>query len=84
MAGEVVIGLNSTAAARLGTLMERFGEDREEVMVSRALGLLDAVQNYVDDQGVLTVVDPAAGEGENRFVELVFRKAAGRRPARAA
>lgn len=87
MAGEVVIGLNAAAAARLYELMQRFGEDRPEVMIARALGLLDIVKDYLNDQGVLTVVDPLVADDaddRSKFVELVFKKAAGRLPPRRA
>ena len=84
MAGEVVIGLNAAAATRLRGLMERFGEDQPEVMISRALGLLDIVKDYLNDEGVLTVVDPFSADSKARLVELVFKKAAGRAPPRRA
>lgn len=74
MAEGLLIQLSATAANQLAQLMASYGEENPEAMIARALGLLEVVKEYVDDTGVLTVVEPqkASSEGDEELVDLVF------------
>jgi hypothetical protein len=78
MTESLVFKLNGPAVDKLNILMEQFKETYPDVMISRALGLLDIVKDYVDEEGILTVIDPKITEGSNK-VELLFKKIADNR-----
>ncbi len=66
----------SDAAKRLDRLTRRFGERSAEATVTRALGLLEAIEPYLHD-GVLTVIDPHPTDPDAEpEVELVFERVA--------
>jgi hypothetical protein len=78
MSKSLLIELNPSAVAHLELLMRQFGEDKPEVMIARALGLLDLVQEYLGPDGTLTVVNGRSVErnGEEELVDLVFENRA--------
>jgi hypothetical protein len=82
MSKKLVFQLGAGAVKKLEALMQQYGETEPETLISRALGLLAAVQPYLHD-GALTVVDPDAEEpAEQRsnaaHVDLVFERLQGR------
>jgi hypothetical protein len=74
MAHELRLELSDAAFKRLDALKRQFHEPNAEALVFRALGLLQTIQEYVGEDGVLTVVDPAlaADAEDDPHVELVF------------
>ncbi len=81
MTDKILIQLSPVAVAKLQDLMRRFGETREDAMISRALGVLEVVKNYLASDGTLTIVDPSKihpnmdGVPEAALVDIVFEKA---------
>jgi len=70
MDGDMLIRLSPGAVARLRGLMERFGEDDEAAMISRSLGLLEALENHLASDGTLTVVNQKARKIDKHIVDV--------------
>lgn len=75
MQDSFTLRFGARVAERLEPLMETFGESTPESLVSLALGLLAAVEPYLED-GILTVLDPRAPEtaGDDRFIDLAVTR----------
>jgi hypothetical protein len=77
----MLIQLSPVAVTKLEGLMRRFGELRPEIMISRALGLLEVIQPYLAEDGTVTLVDPskvtpgASSVSEDALVDIVFENA---------
>ena len=73
MAEDLLIELNAAAHKRLRALMDFYGDQTPEQMISRALGLLEILEPYVGPDGLLGVVNGnPERNGEDREVGLVF------------
>jgi len=84
MSDDLFIELNPAAHARLRALMEHYGDTKPETMISRALGLLELLQPYIADDGVLTVVNAnPERNGEEPEVDLMFENIQDRAPRNA-
>ena len=71
MARNLIFELGSDVAQRLQRLTLDYREASPEATVARALGLLEAIEPYLHD-GLLTIVDPKAGSGNEGEREVDF------------
>jgi hypothetical protein len=75
MASRLTLEFDEEAVAKLQSLMKEFGEREPQVLISRALGLLDTITPFMVD-GKLTVFDPRARSDDDQFVGVVFENVA--------